>query len=184
MNKPMTYKETTARLFATAWHESIGQKRKYTGEPYINHPAAVAELVRGVTHDESMLCAAWLHDVVEDTPCTLEQVETEFGSDVASLVEQLTDASKPTDGNRATRKAIDREHTAKASPRAKTIKLADLIDNSRSILALDPDFARVYLREKERLLEVLIEGDQTLYSMAKEIVVRAQESALQEALRA
>lgn len=179
MNTP----EEKARDFATRWHASIGQLRKYSGEPYINHPAAVAELVRGVPHDDAMLAAAWLHDVVEDTPCSIEDVEAEFGREVAALVGWLTDVSKPTDGNREKRKAMDREHTANAPPSAKTVKLADLIDNSRSILEFDPDFARVYIREKERLLVVLAEGDPVLHAMATQIVVQAQEKLLQEALR-
>jgi (p)ppGpp synthase/HD superfamily hydrolase len=175
--------EERAKEFATKWHGSIGQVRKYTGEPYINHPAAVAELVRGVIHDEDMLAAAWLHDVVEDTPCTIIDVEAEFGQSVAVLVEWLTDVSNPKDGNRKRRKEIDRQHTAAAPPKAKTVKLADLIDNSRTILPLDPDFAKVYISEKALLLEVLREGDPDLWQMAHGIVAAAQETALQEALR-
>jgi (p)ppGpp synthase/HD superfamily hydrolase len=162
----MTDLETRAKAFATQAHASIDQRRKYTNEPYINHPAAVVEIVRSVPHTPEMLAAAWLHDVVEDTPVTLDQVEAEFGPEVAALVECLTDVSKPQDGNRATRRAIDREHTAKASPAAKTIKLADLIDNTRNIVALDPGFARVYLPEKLQLLAVLEEGDPTLWAEA------------------
>lgn len=70
------------------------------------------------------------------------------------------------DGLRKHRKAKDREHTAKASPQAKTIKLADLIDNTRSIVERDPEFAKVYLAEKALLLEVLRDGDATLWKMA------------------
>jgi hypothetical protein len=91
--------------------------------------------------------------------------------EVACLVEMLTDVSKPEDGNRATRKAMDREHTANASSQAKTIKLADLIDNTHSIVEHDPDFARVYMREKTRLLQVLSEGDPTLYRKATDLVI-------------
>lgn len=158
--------EPRAKEFATRYHASIDQRRKYTDEPYISHPAAVVELVRSVPHTEAMLCAAWLHDVVEDTPCTLDEVERVFGFGVASLVEMLTDISRPGDGNRAVRKAIDRKHTAQASPAAKTIKLADLIDNTRSIVERDPKFAQTYLMEKALLLEVLREGDATLWAMA------------------
>lgn len=160
-----------ARRFAKAAHESIDQRRKYTNEPYIVHPAAVAKRVAKVTDDEAMICAAWLHDVVEDTDVTIEQVEAEFGTDVASLVADLTDVSQPSDGNRAVRKRIDREHTAQASPRAKTVKLADLLDNSESILARDPNFARVYMREKALLMQVLTEGDAGLYQEAKALLV-------------
>jgi (p)ppGpp synthase/HD superfamily hydrolase len=96
----------------------------------------------------------------------MEVIEAEFGQAVAAMVEQLTDVSHANDGLRKHRKAKDREHTAKASPDAKTIKLADLIDNTRSIVARDPEFAKVYLEEKRLLLEVLTEGDPTLYRMA------------------
>ena len=161
--------ESRAKEFATLAHARAGQTRKYTGEPYINHPAAVAELVRGVPHTEAMLCAAWLHDTVEDCGISLDEIERVFGFEVATLVEQLTDVSKPSDGNRAIRKAIDREHTANASPEAKTIKLADLIDNTRSIVERDPSFARVYLKEKRLLLEVLREGDSTLWEEANRL---------------
>jgi hypothetical protein len=79
--------------------------------------------------------------------------------------------SRPTDGNREVRKRIDREHTAAAPRAAKTIKLADLIDNSRSIIARDPDFAHVYLGEKRLLLdEALKDGDRFLWAQADEIV--------------
>ena len=165
--------EERARAFATERHSDIGQLRKYTDEPYINHPAAVVELVKTVWHTDSMLAAAWLHDVVEDTKTSIEEIEDEFGMVVANYVEMLTDISVQSDGNRATRKAIDREHTARAHPNAKTIKLADLIDNSRSIIDRDPKFAKVYLEEKRLLLEVLKEGDQTLWNQANEIVRNA-----------
>lgn len=161
-----------AMVFALNAHN--GQVRKYTGEPYITHPLAVVEIVSSVSHTPEMLCAAWLHDTVEDCGIHLDDVERVFGHKVASLVEQLTDVSKANDGNRAKRKAIDRAHTAAASPEAKTIKLADLIDNARSIIERDPEFAKVYLREKRLLLdEALKEGDQTLWSIADEIVRRA-----------
>ena len=63
--------EKRAKDFATRHHASIGHKRKYTGEDYIVHPTAVVELVRGVPHTAAMICAAWLHDTVEDTNATL-----------------------------------------------------------------------------------------------------------------
>jgi hypothetical protein len=114
-----------------------------------------------------MLAAAWLHDSVEDTPATLEDIEREFGDGVARLVADLTDVSRPGDGNRAVRKAIDRAHSAQASPRAKTVKLADLTDNCRDICKHDPRFARVFLVEMDALLEVLGEGDERLYRVAR-----------------
>jgi guanosine-3',5'-bis(diphosphate) 3'-pyrophosphohydrolase len=164
--------ETHAAMFATEMH--AGQVRKYTFAPYITHCRAVAGLVRTVPHTSEMLAAAWLHDTVEDCAgVTVARIQALFGDTVARYVEQLTDVSRPKDGNREARKALDRAHLAGADAQVKTIKLADLIDNSRSIVAYDEGFARVYIREKALLLEVLREGDQTLWVLAREIVVEA-----------
>jgi (p)ppGpp synthase/HD superfamily hydrolase len=162
--------EQNAMIFAFEKHSEVNQKRKYSGRHYIVHPAAVADLVRNIDHAPPMLAAAWLHDTVEDTKATLEEVHAMFGQEVYMLVEMLTDISKPEDGNRKRRKEIDRQHTAKANPPAKTIKLADLIHNSKSIIEKDPGFAKVYLREMRALLEVLKEGDSSLWVRANEIV--------------
>ncbi len=158
-----------ALAFATLAHGD--QKRKYTGVMYIVHPIEVMEIVKTVPHDDAMLAAALLHDVVEDTDVTIEEIEESFGSDVASLVADLTDVSKPEDGNRKFRKAMDREHSAKSSARAQTVKLADLISNSADILENDPNFAKVFLAEKELLLDVLTEGDRTLHARAASFVL-------------
>jgi len=149
-----------------AW-EHRRQVRKYTGEPYIVHPFAVAGLVSSVTTDSDMRVAALLHDVVEDTQVTVEGIRVAFNSRVASLVSDLTDISRPEHGNRAERKALDRAHTAAAGNDAKTIKLADLIDNTKTIVAFDPNFAKVYMQEKRALLEVLKDGDPTLFALAE-----------------
>ena len=159
--------ELRARLFATAAHAAVGQLRKYTHEPYIVHPAEVAEIVRSVPHTEEMLAAAWLHDVVEDTGVSIELIRSEFGSGVSDLVGWLTDVSRPDHGNRAQRKAIDRAHSAAAPAEAQTVKVADLISNTRSIVAHDPKFATTYLAEKRLLLEVLTRADQGLLDRAR-----------------
>ena len=163
-----------AQVYAMAAHASVGQKRKYTGEPYIVHPAEVASIVASVPGaTEDMVAAAYLHDVVEDTGCTFTDIHMAFGIDIATLVGWLTDVSKPEDGNRAHRKAMDRHHTAQAPAEAQTIKLADLISNSRSIMAHDPAFAVTYLAEKRLLLEVLTKGDSGLHARASEFVMKA-----------
>lgn len=156
-----------ARTFATAAHSAVGQVRKYTGEPYINHPAEVVGLLEAfsITQPE-MLAAAWLHDVVEDTSVGIDLIEKEFGRCIADLVSGLTDVSRPEDGNRARRKAIDRKHSAAQSPACQTIKLADLICNTESIISRDPEFAVVYLAEKRELLAVMDKGDVNLYGFA------------------
>ena len=154
--------------FATKAHGN--QKRKYTGEPYITHPIAVMEIVRTVPHTEEMLVAAVLHDTVEDTPVTLADIKAEFGTKVMKLVEGLTDVSKPQDGNRKTRMAMDRAHTAKQSAEVQTIKLADLIHNTESIGRFDPKFYKVYREEKIRILDILKLGDRSLMHIAQQQV--------------
>ncbi len=146
------------------------QKRKYTGEPYIVHPFAVAGLVASVTHNNDMIVAAMLHDVVEDSNVTLETIKRVFGTNIAYLVKCLTNVSVPSNGNRSQRKHLDRKNIALASKDAKTIKLADIIDNTKNIAACDPEFAKIYMYEKRLLLGVLVEGNRDLFDLAVKIV--------------
>jgi (p)ppGpp synthase/HD superfamily hydrolase len=165
---PKTDLVARARAFAAAAHGS--QTRKYTGEPYIVHPIAVAETLAELGHPDETVAAALLHDVVEDCGVTLATIEAEFGPRVAELVEQVTDVSRPEDGKRAKRKELDRLHLAEADPEGKSIKLADLIDNTKSIVVHDPHFASVYLREMRALLPVLHGGDPRLHERAARVV--------------
>ncbi|NQZ53242.1 MAG: HD domain-containing protein [Piscirickettsiaceae bacterium] len=155
-----------AKRFAEERHGEINQIRKYTGEPYITHPAAVAKIVASVKHTDEMIAASWLHDTVEDTRATTEDIYDLFGSEVGYLVQCVTDVSKLSDGNRAVRKALDRNHIAQASAGAQTIKLADLIHNTLSIVEHGGDFAKIYLAEKRLLLDVLRDGDKDLWARA------------------
>ncbi len=164
---------TQAMWFAAGAHFAVSQTRKYTGEPYIAHPLSVAKLVRDAGGDDAMCAAAFLHDVVEDTGVTIDVIRGMFGDDIGDLVYWLTDVSRPEDGNRAACKAIDRNHLSQASARAKVIKLADIIDNTSTIVRYDPAFARVYLEEMRALLEVLKNDHPAsliLYPMAQKAV--------------
>lgn len=152
--------EEKALEFATKAHGE--QQRKYTKEPYIEHPKRVAQIVKTVPHSTEMVCAAYLHDVVEDTPVSIEEIEQEFGSKVAGLVQELTDEYVKENYqhlNRKNRKKKEVERQAKMSPEAKTIKLADVIDNTRDIIKNDRDFARRYVPEMEALTEALQGGN-------------------------
>ncbi|NUY03223.1 HD domain-containing protein [Paraburkholderia sp. JPY169] len=120
--------------------------------------------------DRARFAAAWLHDTAEDTAVPLSLIETEFGTRVGQLVGELTAISTPEDGDRATRKALDRTHTAQASAAAQTIKAADLISNLSTVEARDPQFAAVYMREKQLLLEVLTKADERLRSDVRAII--------------
>lgn len=157
-----------AYRFADKAHE--GQVRKYTFEPYINHPVKVCSFVETVTEDPEICAAALLHDVVEDTPYTLDDIEAEFGERVANLVFCLSDVASLADGNRAKRNLINVRHYACAHPDAKTVKLADLMDNIPSIIEHDPGFAKVYVAEKKMLLGVLKNGNTHLFKSVEEII--------------
>lgn len=156
-----------AAEFARAAHDGVNHMRKYTGEPYAVHLEAVAGMVAEVTDDPEVVAVAWLHDTLEDTETEVDDLNDSFGSRVARLVEDLTDVSRPEDGNRKRRKSRDRGHLAHALPAAQTVKLADLIDNARSICAHDRDFGQVFLGEMESLLEVLSKGDASLQERAR-----------------
>ena len=159
--------EKEALAFARQAHE--GQQRKYTGEPYIEHPIRLAEMVREVPHTEAMICAAYLHDVVEDTPVTHSEIKQRFGAEVASLVHELTDEYMKENYphlNRRERKKRETARQAGMSTEAKTIKLADVIDNTRDIIKNDRDFARRYIPEMEALAEALQGGNFQLFMRA------------------
>jgi (p)ppGpp synthase/HD superfamily hydrolase len=117
-----------------------------------------------------MIAAAWLHDVVEDTPVTLGEIRNEFGEDVARLVDEVTNVAKPEDGNRAARKAMNRLHSAAASPDGQTVKLGDVISNLSTIGQADRAFAALFVGEKKALLAVLTKGNAALRDRAMQLV--------------
>jgi (p)ppGpp synthase/HD superfamily hydrolase len=153
-----------ARAFAREKHKD--QLRKYTNLPYHTHLENVADIVAWAENDDRIIAAALLHDTLEDTDTTYDELVDNFGVTVADLVKEVTDVSTKNDGNRATRKALDRDHLARASYGGMTIKIADLIDNTESIMRYDPKFGRVYMAEKRELLEVLTNGNYWLRGIA------------------
>lgn len=135
-----------------AWAAHAGQVRRYTGEPYVCHPITVAHMVESEGGSRAEIVAALLHDVVEDTPVTLSEVAGNFGVNVADLVAWLTDTAT---GNRTERNEQNVVKWSRAPLSAVTVKLADLIDNTRSIARYDPKFARVYIPEKRAILKAM-----------------------------
>ena len=116
------------------------QRRKGAGAiPYINHPIAVAHTlsdVGGIT-DATTLAAAILHDTVEDTDATPEELEREFGAGVAGIVAEVTDDAALT---RAARKQAQIDHAPRLSKPAMLVKLADKLCNVTDILERPPDW--------------------------------------------
>lgn len=146
-----------------ARHAHRNQVRKFTGNPYSDHLAEVAGIVATVERADAALAVAWLHDVVEDCGVTLSEIESRFGTMVAIGVSGLSDMET---GNRAERKAASRDRLAACSDWIQTIKCADLISNTSSIVRHDPKFAVTYLEEKRLLLAVLDKADPRVRAMA------------------
>lgn len=125
-----------AAQFAAEKHKA--QHRKdVEGSPYINHPIAVAELLArvGGVHDPEVLAAALLHDTVEDTDATFDEIERAFGVEVRRLVAEVTDDKTL---SKEVRKQLQIEHAAHASVGAKLIKLGDKICNVIDVLDNPP----------------------------------------------
>ena len=177
----------TVRAFADGAHGE--QQRKYTPERYIVHPVRVMEICRQHTARLPVLAAALLHDVLEDTPVTKENLgrflstvmREEDASETLRLVVELTDVytkQRHPRLNRKKRKAKEASRIEKTSADSQTVKYADMIDNCREIVAHDRDFARVFLRECKALLTMMPKGDAALRVEAVETVDRCLQEAL------
>lgn len=125
-----------AAAFAARKHEN--QRRKNAAaSPYINHPIALADVLanEGGIDDVAVLCAALLHDIIEDADTTAEELQLHFGPEVAGIVMELTDDKSL---EKSARKQLQIENAPHASRRAKLVKLADKICNLRDILDAPP----------------------------------------------
>ncbi len=127
-------REAAALHFAAHWHN--GQCRKgRNAEPFLRHPLRVAQhLLRHDLIDSTLICAALLHDVLEDSACPPGDIEREFGPEVLRIVRELTDDKSLL---KSLRKQYQVERAELLSPKARLIRLADKIDNVAS-LADDP----------------------------------------------
>jgi GTP diphosphokinase / guanosine-3',5'-bis(diphosphate) 3'-diphosphatase len=127
-----------ARALEFAAGKHIDQRRKgVRAEPYINHLSEVALLVAEATdgRDPVVVIAALLHDTLEDTDASYEEIEQHFGSEVADVVAETTDDKRL---RKAARKQRQIDQAPHASPRAKLVKLADKISNLRSMASSPP----------------------------------------------
>lgn len=153
------------------------QQRKYTPERYIVHPVRVMEICREYTQDTSVLAAALLHDVLEDTPVRKKEINDFLlqwmppatVNKTIDLVVELTDVYTKNNypqWNRRRRKMEEAARIEQTSADAQTIKYADIIDNSREIVQHDADFAKVFLSECRTLLQKMNKGNSHLYEKA------------------
>jgi len=121
-----------------AAHKHKDQRRKdLNASPYINHPISLANILCNEGHvaDVEVICGAFLHDTVEDTETTSDELEVEFGKVISEIVMEVTDdKTLPKDE----RKRLQIEHAAHASNKAKLVKLADKISNLRDVVDNPP----------------------------------------------
>lgn len=135
------------RAFATADQKHEGQSRK-SGDPYITHPVAVAEILAELGLDQPTLIAALLHDTVEDTGYSLDELKSDFGAEVASLVDGVTKLDKLTYGPTAEAETLRKMVIAMSKDvRVLVIKLADRLHNARTWKFVPPESAARKARE-------------------------------------
>jgi guanosine-3',5'-bis(diphosphate) 3'-pyrophosphohydrolase len=163
-----------ARAYATGAHAAVGQRHKRDQFPYAMHLRAVAEMVADVDGTPTMIAAAWLHDVIENTACTLDDLRAEFGDVAASYVDWLTDPSK---GGDADARMLEHARLARAPVEVKIIKLADLIDNCGTVLRFKPEIADEYLADKEQVIELVSGSNEALSRQAANIIEHWKKSS-------
>ena len=142
--------------FGFQLHE--GQFRA-SGDPYIVHPVAVADLLRDIGASAPVIAAGFLHDVVEDTDVSLEEIQEHFGSEVRELVEGVTKLGGIhfNDRTEAQAENLRRMFMAMASDiRAVLVKLADRVHNMRPIVALQEEKRQRIARETRQLYAPLV----------------------------
>jgi guanosine-3',5'-bis(diphosphate) 3'-pyrophosphohydrolase len=145
MTLPDTELKLLLKALAFAAHKHKDQRRKdVEASPYINHPITLANILcnQGQVDDIQAICAALLHDTVEDTDTTPEELEREFGRSIRDTVMEVSDDKNL---RKLERKRMQIEHAAHISDRAKLVKLADKISNLRDVADHPPagwDLAR------------------------------------------
>ncbi|MGZ5218578.1 MAG: HD domain-containing protein [Chitinophagaceae bacterium] len=175
--------ELIHEIIAFARQAHSDQQRKFVAEPYTNHLVRVMETCKQYDSGVEILGAALLHDVLEDTPVSREEIHNfllpllggEKAGRTVKLVEELTDIYTKENyphWNRRKRKTKEAERLSKTSSDAQTIKYADIIDNSVDINNAETGFARVFLFECRALLKAMTKGNTILYHRAIETVQR------------
>lgn len=147
--------ELLDRAIVFAVHAHAGTERRGKGFPYIVHPMEAVEIVATMTSDQELLAAAALHDTVEDTDVTIEQIRTEFGDRVASLVAAESDEphqSRDCIENWRARKQAAIDRLSSGSRDAKIVALGDKLSNMRAI-------ARDYAKQGDKLWYIFHSND-------------------------
>ena len=159
MNTPLdTTLVDKAIVFATRAHQ--GTERRGKGFPYIVHPLEAMAIVATITNKPDLLAAAVLHDTVEDTEVTLDELKQEFGEHIASLVADETDVKHTPDGKKLTwkeRKQRDMDNLRAASREVKIVAIGDKLSNMRAI-------ARDYRQKGDALWQIFRVKDKATHA--------------------
>ncbi len=159
MNAPLdTSLVDKAIVFATRAHQ--GTERRGKGFPYIVHPLEAMTIVATITNDPDLLAAAVLHDTVEDTAVTLDELKQEFGEHIASLVADETDVKHTPDGKKLTwqeRKQRDMDNVRDSSREVKIVAIGDKLSNMRAI-------ARDYRQKGDELWQIFRVKDKATHA--------------------
>jgi len=179
--------ERQEKFYALVQHAHAGQKRKYTGEDYAEHPYSVACRIFNAIPDPGLLIEVALgHDLFEDTKVSPRDLKEFIVSNgyadeeityvilgISSLTDIYTTEAWP-HWNRSRRKEFEAHRLSIIIPAFQSVKYADLIDNMGSIVEHDKGFARLYVKEKEAILSRMRFGDIYLLIEAYQILWDAQ----------
>ena len=180
----MEFNEKQLKLVEFVSMKHGTQTRKYTGERYVNHPVEVAKLVG--MFEPTFVEVALCHDLYEDTTCDFDELHralVSFGYDrrlaysICTFVTGLTDIYTHNDFpyfNRKRRKELEAIRLGKCGYVVQTVKCADLVSNSISIVEFDEKFSKVYLSEKEFILSQFKNANPDILFMAEDVLRRAK----------
>jgi guanosine-3',5'-bis(diphosphate) 3'-pyrophosphohydrolase len=164
-----TPKDVVSIASKLAAKSHASQKRKYTEEKYIVHPAAVALAVKKNNGSVEVEAAAWLHDTLEDTDLTYREIVVLCGTEVANLTLGCTDII--TRGlKREDRLEKNIMHVKNGDERVQQIKMFDMLDNVKTIKDHDKPFAKIWIREKLEMIKAMDKLDRkTLTNLSIEM---------------
>lgn len=162
-------KKAIVKAYEYAEQMHSGQVRKFSGLPYFSHPKYVARVIEHLTRDEKLIITAFLHDVIEDTVATYEDIVREFGSEVADLVQELTTSDIAV--KKLGKRQVVAQKMFQMSGEALTVKLADRFHN---VLFLEGDsvdrgFIAKYYKETRYILDYIKERQ---FSYVQELLVK------------
>lgn len=137
--------------FAKKKHK--GQFRKFSKDPYIIHPIRVANILKNINEKDDVIMAAYLHDTIEDTNTTYEEIKDKFGLIIANLVKELTKNRSEIEKIGKVKYLINKINNMSID--ALTIKLADRLDNVMELSKSDQEFKEKYEEETIEILDKL-----------------------------